>query len=164
MQFLDDFQSQQAGSGRDICQFVEFSRHASNKISLTKATLDEIPDQLVDYFVSRGIKPLPAIRGSRVNVLADEQNEEEDIDLNVEFMEEGDICLAGYGNEGGVIDDTSYGNFNTYAGITVLPTPTKSASNRGPVPYGAQRPFVVPAQPFVAGAPAAPVVASPVFK
>jgi hypothetical protein len=118
MQFLDDFQSQQAGSGRDICQFVEFSRHASNKISLTQATLDEIPDQLVEYFVSHGITPLPAIRGSTVNVLADEHNEEEDIDLNVEFTEEGEICLADYGNEGGVIDDTSYGNFNTYAGLT----------------------------------------------
>jgi hypothetical protein len=149
MQFLDDFQSQQAGSGCDICQFVEFSKHVSNKISLTQATLDEIPDQLVEYFVSRGIKPLPAIRGSRVNVLADEHNEEQDIDLNLEFKEESEICLAGDGNEGGVIDETSYGNFNTYAGITVLRPPPNPASNRGPVPP----PSVGPAQPFVAGAP-----------
>jgi hypothetical protein len=134
MQFLDDFQSQEAGSGRDICQFVEFSRHASNKISLTQATLDEIPDQLVEYFVSRGIKPLPAITGSRVSVFADEHNEDKDIDLNVEVNEEGEICLANYGNEGGVIDDTCYGNFNTYAGMTVLPPPTNSACNRE---YGA---------------------------
>lgn len=146
MQFLDDFQSQEAGSGRDICQFVEFSRHTSNKMALTQATLDEIPDQLVDYFTSRDIKPLPAITGSRVNVLASEHNEKQDIDLNLDFNDEGEIDLADY-NEG-VYDDTGYGDFSTYAGLTVLPPPTNPASNGGR------------AQPFVTGAP---VAAPPVF-
>jgi Copine len=145
MQFLDDFQSQEAGRGRDICQFVEFSRHASNKMALTQATLDEIPDQLVEYFTSRCIKPLSAITGSRVNVLANEHNEEEDIDLNLEFSAEGEINLADY-NEG-LYDDTGYGDFSTYAGLTVLPPPTNPDSNGR-------------AQPFFTSAP---VAASPVF-
>jgi hypothetical protein len=45
MQFLDDFQSQEK-VGRDICQFVEFERYKDNRMSLTQATLDEIPDQV----------------------------------------------------------------------------------------------------------------------
>ena len=149
MQFLDDFQSQEGG-GRDICQFVEFSRHASNKMSLTQATLDEIPDQLVEYFYSRGIKPLPAITGSQVNVFPEEYNEEEDIDLSLDYNSEGEICLAD--NEG-YFDDTGYGTYSTYAGLTPVPPPVNPAINGGatqvPSPY--------------APVASAPVVSSPVF-
>lgn len=163
MQFLDDFQAQEGGGARDICQFVEFSRHASNKIALTQATLDEIPDQLVDYFYSKGIKPLPAITGSKVNLLADEYNAEEDIDLSLEFNEEGDICLAD--DAGCVYDDTGYGNYSTYAGLSVLPPPTNpdSTSSAPPAPY---QPAVYPSQPYApqySAAPAASIVATPVF-
>ncbi|EEC51791.1 predicted protein, partial [Phaeodactylum tricornutum CCAP 1055/1] len=48
MQFLDDFQSN-GESGRDICQFVEFSKYKHDKSMLTRETLDEIPAQLVGY-------------------------------------------------------------------------------------------------------------------
>jgi Copine len=51
MQFLDDYQTS-TGGGRDICQFVEFRRYQHNKSALTQATLEEIPNQLVDYFYS----------------------------------------------------------------------------------------------------------------
>ena len=135
MQFLDDFQAQEQ-SGRDICQFVEFNRHASNKMSLTQATLDEIPDQVVDYFHSRGIKPLPAITGSKVNVFEESFNEEQDIDLSLDYNSEGEICLAD--NEG-YFDDTSYGTYSTYAGLTVMPPPTAPPANlhqaSAPTPY-----------------------------
>merc|ERR1712232_434782 len=56
MQFLDDFESR-SGLNRDIVQFVQFSKHEYDKTSLTRATLDEIPDQLVKFFTSRGIMP-----------------------------------------------------------------------------------------------------------
>lgn len=128
MQFLDDFQSQEGG-GRDICQFVEFSRHASNKTSLTQATLDEIPDQVVDYFYSRGIKPLPAITGSKVSVFPEEHNEEEDIDLSLDYNDEGEICLADSAQ--GLYDDTGYGTYSQYAGLTILPPPTNPSANGG---------------------------------
>ena len=140
MQFLDDFQAQE-GNSRDICQFVEFSRHKSNKISLTQATLEEIPDQVVEYFHGRGIKPLPPITGSKVNVLADDYSEDEDIDLSMEYNSEGEICLAD--NEG-VYDDTGYGDFSTYAGVAILPPPTNPNLNGGP------------AQPSVSHYPGAP--------
>jgi len=141
MQFLDDFQTQEGG-GRDICQFVEFSRYASNKMSLTQATLDEIPDQVVDYFFSRGIKPLPAITGSKVNVLEEEYNEDEDIDLSLDYNSEGEICLAD--NEG-FYDDTSYGTYSKYAGLTPIPPPTNPTMNGGPPQ--APSPYVPHGQP-----------------
>jgi hypothetical protein len=135
MQFLDDFQTQEH-IGRDICQFVEFNRHKSNKMSLTQATLDEIPDQVVDYFYSRGIKPLPAITGSKVNVFEESFNEDQDIDLSLDYNSEGEICLAD--NEG-YFDDTSYGTYSTYAGLTVMPPPTAPPANlhqaSAPSPY-----------------------------
>ena len=121
MQFLDDFMSQEGG-GRDICQFVEFQRHASNKIHLTQATLEEIPDQVVDYFHLNGIKPLPEIHGSRVTIVADEYNEDEEIDLSLDIDEDGEINLASC--SGPVMDDTAYGTYDTFAGITPLPPPS----------------------------------------
>lgn len=130
MQFLDDFQTPGLVLGRDIVQFVEFGRHRNNKISLTQATLDEIPDQLVDYFYGRGIMPLPEIRGSRMQLLADDFDADEDIDLNVEFNEDGEINLA----SGGYYDGTSYGNYSTYAGVTVMAPPSTASIGSAYIP------------------------------
>mmetsp|Transcript_7657 Transcript_7657/g.17601 ORF Transcript_7657/g.17601 Transcript_7657/m.17601 type:complete len:83 (+) Transcript_7657:1789-2037(+) len=55
MEFLDMHDPQKEG-GRDITKFVEFSEYKSYNL-LTAAVLDEIPDQLVDYFYDRGIMP-----------------------------------------------------------------------------------------------------------
>jgi Copine/C2 domain len=117
MQYLDDFMSQ-GGTGRDICQFVEFHRHENNKLSLTQAVLEEIPTQVVDYFMSHGIRPLPAIRGSLMNIMAEESVEDE-IDLALDIEDNGNIHVV----SGGMTDDTSYGSYNTYAGITPLAPP-----------------------------------------
>lgn len=131
MQFLDDFQEQEGGTGRDICQFVEFQRHQFNKIHLTQATLDEIPDQVVDYFHNKGIKALPPISGSRLQLVPDEYNEDEEIDLSLDFGEDGEINLA----SGGVMDDTGYGDYSTFAGVTPLPPPSAPGAPPG-APYG----------------------------
>jgi len=57
MQFLDD------NSGDiDIAQFVEFNKHKSNPHSLSSATLDEIPNQLENYFVRHNIMPNPPVQ------------------------------------------------------------------------------------------------------
>jgi Copine len=59
LQFLDDFADQ---SGyRDIVQSVAFNEHSHSSQSLTKATLEEIPRQLVEFFQGKGIDPLPLI-------------------------------------------------------------------------------------------------------
>lgn len=55
MQFLDDHDPETEG-GRDITKFVRFSDFTSFN-ALTEAVLDEIPQQLVDYYYSRDILP-----------------------------------------------------------------------------------------------------------
>lgn len=42
---------------RDIGQFVQFHRHRYNSAQLAKEVLDEIPEQLVSYMRSKGLKP-----------------------------------------------------------------------------------------------------------
>lgn len=140
MQFLDDFQDNGAGGGRDICQFVEFNKYRHDRAALTRETLDEIPDQLVDYFQSRGINPLPPISGSQIS-LAVSEPDEEDIDLNMDFSPEGEISLADY--NGAVYDDTKYDTINAYTATPSVPAAA---------PYQSQ----APAEPYQPQAPAAP--------
>jgi hypothetical protein len=133
MQFLDDFETR-SGINRDIVQFVEFSRHEHNKTSLTRATLEEIPDQLVEFFYSRGIMP-QAENFSMSKIVVDEYNEEADIDLSMDYSDDGEISLNG---DVGCYIDNSYeagiGNLH------VLPPPTSASA-----PVMAT---TVPAQPF----------------
>jgi len=55
MEFLDAFDAE-VEAGRDITKFVEFNDYKSYN-ALTEAVLDEIPDQLVDYYYEQGIMP-----------------------------------------------------------------------------------------------------------
>eukprot|EP00548_Thalassiothrix_antarctica_P008354 CAMPEP_0194133326 /NCGR_PEP_ID=MMETSP0152-20130528/3545_1 /TAXON_ID=1049557 /ORGANISM="Thalassiothrix antarctica, Strain L6-D1" /LENGTH=599 /DNA_ID=CAMNT_0038828623 /DNA_START=46 /DNA_END=1845 /DNA_ORIENTATION=+ len=55
MEFLDEHQPEVEG-GRDITQFVRFNDYKSYNL-LTEAVLDEIPNQLVEYFYDRDILP-----------------------------------------------------------------------------------------------------------
>jgi len=55
MEFLDSFDTE-VEAGRDITKFVEFNDYKSYN-ALTEAVLDEIPDQLVDYYYEKGIMP-----------------------------------------------------------------------------------------------------------
>lgn len=55
MEFLDEHDPSREG-GRDITKFVRFSDYKSFN-ALTEAVLDEIPDQLVEFFYTRGIMP-----------------------------------------------------------------------------------------------------------
>lgn len=54
MEFLDEHSDSEGG--RDITKFVTFNDYKSYNL-LTEAVLDEIPDQLVDYYYDRGIMP-----------------------------------------------------------------------------------------------------------
>jgi hypothetical protein len=141
MQFLDDFHTASESTvGRDIVQFVEFNRYKHNKTSLTEATLDEIPDQVVDYFYHKGVKPLSPERGSMVSVIEDEYREDDKIDVNLEFNDAGEIDLA----SGGYFDGTSYGHYDTYADLTVMPPPsTAPISPYNPIAYKPSAPPAV---------------------
>jgi len=55
MESLDEHDPQTEG-GRDITKFVGFNEYNSYN-ALTAAVLDEIPDQLVDFYYEKGILP-----------------------------------------------------------------------------------------------------------
>ncbi|CAB9526804.1 Copine-6 [Seminavis robusta] len=55
MAFLDEHDAA-VEEGRDITKFVRFNDYKSFN-ALTEAVLDEIPDQLVDFFFERGLLP-----------------------------------------------------------------------------------------------------------
>ena len=104
MRFLDDH-SQPPGTP-DIAQFVQFNEHCRNSDDLSAATLHEIPTQLVSYFQRNGIQPLPAISRDDEDIVVD--MEEEDIDLSLDFRDDGDIVVA----SGGVkVQDTFVSGF-----------------------------------------------------
>jgi hypothetical protein len=93
MQFLDD-----ASSGdTDIAQFVSFNQHCSNSVALTSETLHEIPDQLVGYFQRNGIQPLAAVQRGDDEIVI--EAEEEEIDLTLDFGDDGEIIVAAGGDD-----------------------------------------------------------------
>mmetsp|Transcript_1708 Transcript_1708/g.1969 ORF Transcript_1708/g.1969 Transcript_1708/m.1969 type:complete len:603 (+) Transcript_1708:113-1921(+) len=81
MRFLDD--NSHAGGIRDIAQFVQFNQHSTNSAALSSETLQEIPDQLVGFFQSKGIPPLPPVSRHDNEIMV--EPEEEEIDLNIDF-------------------------------------------------------------------------------
>ena len=147
MQFLDDFEKRNS-MNRDIVQFVQFNAHEHNKTSLTRATLEEIPDQLVDFFYQRGIMPQKEEFGSLSKIVVDDYNEEVDIDLSVDYQDDGEIVLNG--DQPGAYIDNSY-----EAGIGalhIMPPPSASAPGYNPSLHtsapGVVSAAVVPPQPF----------------
>ncbi len=54
LKFVDEFTVQGAS---DICQFIEFEMYKRNTKALIRATLEEIPEQMIDYFMERSIYP-----------------------------------------------------------------------------------------------------------
>jgi hypothetical protein len=132
MQFLDDFQRDEGGTTRDIVQFVEFSRHRDNRQALTRETLDEIPDQLVNYFHSNGIMPLPPASGSKLNIFEEDYNEDQDVDLNMDINEAGEIVLKDTAQA--TWDAQSYGTASAFLPPAMAPQGIQSFS-APPQPY-----------------------------
>ena len=143
MQFLDDFEKR-SGMNRDIVQFVQFNAHEHNKTSLTRATLEEIPDQLVEFFYQRGIMPQPDTQFSTSKIVVDDYNEEADIDLSMDYHDDGEIVLGG--DQSGAYVDNSYEA--GIGGLHVLPPPGATAPvMASPVPVPAQpQPFTFQVQ------------------
>jgi len=95
MRFLDDFET---SSKRDIAQFVEFNAHKHSSQSLTSATLQEIPDQLVKCFTSKGIMPSSPIQMDDEEIAVEPYIPEEEIDLSLNFGgEDEEIVVSGGG-------------------------------------------------------------------
>ena len=142
MQFLDDFETR-SGMNRDIVQFVQFNRHAQDRTSLTRATLEEIPDQLVQFFHKRGIMPQRDINFSNSKIVVDDFNEEADIDLNMNFQDDGEIVL---GDTNAAIIDNSFEA--GLGGVQVVAPP-----GTAPPPGGPQHASAPPMAPPGAMAP-----------
>jgi len=73
-------------AARDIVQFVPFRQFRGDAAQLASETLKEVPEQLVQYFYSRGIPPMEPV--------AQPQFEEEEIFLNMNFEDEDEIDLS----------------------------------------------------------------------
>lgn len=58
-------ESKQKYMSRDIVQFVPFNQFAHDPMQLAKCTLAELPAQVVDFFLSKKIKPLPSQEAQR---------------------------------------------------------------------------------------------------
>jgi hypothetical protein len=50
---------------RDIVQFVPFEEFKRDHVRLAKEVLQELPGQVVDYFMTRNITPMPAKEAQR---------------------------------------------------------------------------------------------------
>lgn len=124
MQFLDDFQEGITG-GRDICTFVEFSRFKNNRSALSKATLSQIPKQLVDFFYGKGILPSYSAEGNTSFVAADP--DDGDVDLNLRIDMSGQMSLENY--KGAIYDDTRYETTSSLSkqGNSISVTPPASS-------------------------------------
>jgi len=95
MTFLDD-----QASDIDIAQFVEFNKHKHDANSLTRATLDEIPTQLENYYHRNGIMPNPPVQVEEEEIVI--EPEEEEIDLTIDFGADGNTMAVPSGQTGGV--------------------------------------------------------------
>mmetsp|Transcript_54596 Transcript_54596/g.65700 ORF Transcript_54596/g.65700 Transcript_54596/m.65700 type:complete len:187 (+) Transcript_54596:2065-2625(+) len=128
MQFLDDMELQ--APARDITQFVEFNKHRNDKSSLTASTLDEIPNQLVDYFVSREIMPSRMPRRELGSIAVEPYNaaNDDEIELEIEYDDDGKMNIT---NGRTLYDQTSYGSQSNFlpkaipVGTAPTPTPTQ---------------------------------------
>merc|ERR1712070_11463 len=92
MQFLDDA----SPSDMDIAQFVPFNQYRDNSVSLSSQTLNEIPDQLVNYFQRNSIQPLPPVLRADEDIVVEEEAE---IDLSLDFGDDGEIVVAAGGTD-----------------------------------------------------------------
>ena len=146
MQFLDNLQV-----GRDICQFVEFRNHEQDKRTLTAATLNEIPEQLVGYFQSNGIDPAPKIeRGGSIildnsKAFIEDVSYEEEIAVSLDVDDNGEVMVV----SGGIYDQTHYSMnapFATSSSANVhTPTSTTYITPTAPTQqYHAQNFYVPP--------------------
>jgi len=94
MRFVDDHRRT---SKRDILQFVEFNRYSHSVPAFTKEALCELPDQLVGYFTKHGIMPLAPVHKDDDEIAVLPYNEEEEIDLSLEFGDDDEVVVSGGG-------------------------------------------------------------------
>jgi len=113
-------------ASRDIVQFVPFSKFASSPSRLAAETLAEIPHQVVQYMMSKGIKPQPAIPPPDYSTMAPPTEEG-----GAELVQ----CKGG---SGGASD------LPNFFDVSVPPTATPGAEMTVKSPEGKDITFIVP--------------------
>mmetsp|Transcript_1241 Transcript_1241/g.1719 ORF Transcript_1241/g.1719 Transcript_1241/m.1719 type:complete len:811 (-) Transcript_1241:106-2538(-) len=61
MVLLDGDHGQLKAADRDIVQFVPLREHVHDPLKLAEETLEEVPDQLIEYFTSKEVYPNPPV-------------------------------------------------------------------------------------------------------
>jgi hypothetical protein len=74
---------------RDNVLFVDMKTHEQDENALSEATLKVIPAQLVDYFVSNGIRPNPPVDTDEIAI--ESFNEALDVEADVTTLESGEV-------------------------------------------------------------------------
>lgn len=95
MRFLDD--ARDHGKTRDIAAFVEFNEHTKHSTKFTSEAMQEIPQQLADYFESKGIPPLPETTVADKDLVV--LPAEPDLDIELQFDGDGSPSLKSGGIE-----------------------------------------------------------------
>jgi hypothetical protein len=78
---------------RDNVRFVNYQALKGDQDKLTEAALDSIPNQLVTYFVGKGIDPLPEAEPD--DVVVQPYIEDQDVAVPIQFTAAGDPVVAG---------------------------------------------------------------------
>jgi len=165
-EFLDTKQST-----RDIIHFLEFRQYQHDKRALVQATLEELPEQVVDYYIEKGIQPLPMANPNQFNIVPDAYDEDADVELKLSFTGDKDATLE----SGGIYNETNYrlpppvpyqpvapvAPHYQQPGAASAPyqpeAPAGSYGQRPPAPY---QPVASPA-PYQPAAPPAPFAQQP---
>ena len=84
MEFLNERRQKDDG---DRVQFVDIKVH--DEAALTEETLKGIPEQLVSYFGSKGIRPNPPVEIDEIVI--EPFKEEEEVQANVVISDSGDV-------------------------------------------------------------------------
>jgi hypothetical protein len=87
MEFLNEHSEKQDNGNR--VQFVDMKAHQEEADALTEETLKEIPQHLVNYFVSKGIIPNPPVETDEIVI--EPFNEEQEVTANIVVSESGDV-------------------------------------------------------------------------
>jgi hypothetical protein len=74
---------------RDNVLFVELKTHEQDESALSEATLKPIPAQLVNYFVSNGIRPNPPVDTDEIVI--EPFSEALDVEADVTTLESGEV-------------------------------------------------------------------------
>lgn len=86
-------QHHKATAERDLLQFVDYETLQGDEDKLTQAALNHIPNQMISYFVSKNILPLPEPEMDEIAV--EPYNPAEEVEAPIAINEHGQAVVTG---------------------------------------------------------------------